>query len=312
MKQFYTVLIALLLLTFTSCRGKEQPSDPVNLLSSLDVAKVELVVIEGHLHGTYGFHETADPADQVYMKRFNKYVYNRQSDGSMVIDPKGTTKLCAVGGTRPSTGHATHEEELGAVYGMWIHYFDTAGKDVTQQVLGGANGKRLQHFFTAKDIKPTFDGTQAAIDERKSQEKFMTYLYCDTDPLTNRIKDGAKVSGKTNPIGHKGYFGFCVPRSQFTLEIVLSDLRSKGKPLPFYAHPSSADNLMTLSLPVIVYAHSDEELEEEEVDEFSESDRKYLQSIANAYGITMEQALKACLNRLYGDVPPHSDNGYWF
>lgn len=320
MKKIFTLFIATIAIALTSCRGKEAPVDLVN---QLDIAKVEVVAIEGHLHGKYGFHETADPKDQVHMKRFNKFVFVRKANGSMELDPSSVQKLCVTGGVGQHVDHDEHaeeheghhhhdESEAGSVYGMWIDYFDAQGNKITDKVIGGENGKHRQHFFVPRGIKPTFDGDQKTIDQHKEINQFMTYVYCDTDPLSARIKDGAKVSGETNPIGYKGYLGFFVPRSEFTLEVVLSDVGSEGKSSAFWKALPTNKTLMKLAIPVVVYADYRETVESETMEELTEADRKYLESIAHAYGITTEEALKALLNRVYGDVPPHSDAGYWF
>ena len=47
--------------------------------------------------------------------------------------------------------------------------------------------------------------------------EFFDYVYCDTDPWNKTNKfDGAKFTGQSNPIGHKGYFKFFVRISSLT------------------------------------------------------------------------------------------------
>ncbi|MDD7438148.1 MAG: hypothetical protein PUK66_04820 [Bacteroidales bacterium] len=318
MKKIVTLFVAAIALLATSCNnGKEELVAPIE---QFNIAKIEVVAIEGHLHGKYGFHETADPVGQVYMKRFSKFVFEKQADGTMALAPNSETALRATGGVGHGEEHAdAHEEEhhhdeseAGSVYGIWIDYFDSKGTKITEKVLGGDNGKRLQHFFVPREIKPTFDGIQSAIDQHKDVKQFMTYIYCDTDPLTARIKDGAPVSGEKNPIGHKGYLGFFVPRSQFALDIILSDVGGKTKSPQFWNTPSMNQPIVKLTIPVVVYAHFEETIENDNMADLTDADRKYLEAAARAYGITIDQALQALVNRVEGDVPPHSDAGYWF
>lgn len=317
MKKIVAFFVVGLLILTTSCKGKEEPVLPIE---QFDIAKIEVVVIEGHLHGKYGFHETADPVGQVYLKRFNKFVFEKQPDGTMALTQNSDSKLIATGGVGHSEEHDAadgadhHHDETEAIsqYGIWIDYFDSKGVKITEKVLGGANGKRLQHFFLPRNIQPTFDGDQGEIDEHKEVQQFMTYTYCDTDPLTARIKDGAPVTGEKNPVGYKGYASFFVPRSQFTLDIMLSDVGNKSSVLPFWSVPSNDKILVKLSIPVVVYAHASEYAENDDVANLSDADRRYYESIAHAYGITIEEAIEAYINRLEGEIPPHSDAGYWF
>ena len=60
-----------------------------------------------------------------------------------------------------------------------------------------------------------------------------------------------------------------------------------------------------------IFAHGYEAVEHYELENMTESDMKYLNSIAHAYGITQEEALEEILIRLHDDSG-HTDSGYWF
>lgn len=296
------------------------PVVPTSPLEIPKVSKIEVMIIEGHLHGTYGFHESADPVDQKHMKRLVKFVYDVQADGSLELAAGSSDKLCAVGGEGEHdpkiNTDAERSKKVTAAYGIWIDYFDAEGNKVTSEVLENGHENRLQHFFTVDDVRPTFDGDKDEVAKRASSDKFITYIYCDTKPLSSRIKDNAPVIGTDNPIGHKGYVGFSVPRSECQLHITLSDLdgvgkKDNGSPRPATAVPAGAKTIFSISIPVTVYAHYEEFCEAESLDELSEEDKKYLTSISKAYGITIEEAFAALENRL-NNTPKHSDSGYWF
>lgn len=337
MKKILYALLGVVALGFTACQSSDQPEEHGEIVFSnplavpAEIAKIEVVAIEGHLHGTYGFHESADPVGQKYLKRFHKFIFEKK-DNTFELSNEGNTKLFAVGGLSEEGGdhHEGHDhgdadghdhsgEEGTAAYGFWIDYFDAKGNKITSKILENGLQATRQHFFVARNMAPTFDGDIEEIKEHDEQHKFMDYLYCDTDPLSGRIKDGAQVIGATNPVGHKGYFYFFVPRAEFTLDIVLSDMAAQeklhnGAPRKFFEYSSNAKDLVRLSIPVYVYAHGYETVEEESYGEAMSNpiSKKYLESVARAYGITTEEAFDAAYNRVAGDVPPHSDAGYWF
>ena len=306
-------------LTFVACQNTECPKNqtPIELP---EVAKVEVVVIEGHLHGTYGFHQTADAKGQKYMRRFHRFIFEKGPDGSMILSSTSEQRLCAVGGIGEHDPKINNDSELSKkiaiAYGFRVEYYDAQGNQITDKVLGGDHSKRLQHFFTVSDTHPTFDGDKNEVDKYKESADFITYIYCDTDPLSARIKDGAKVVGSTNPIGYKGYLGFSVPRSECSLHITLCDLTSIGKlssgsPYRYYQIPTQGEKLVELTIPVTIFAHGYEAVEHYELENMTESDMKYLNSIAHAYGITQKEALDEILIRLHDDSE-HTDSGYWF
>lgn len=333
MKKILYTLLGVVALAFTACQSQDQPDEHSEIVFSnplqipTEIAKIEVVAIEGHLHGTYGFHESADPIGQKYMKRFHKFVFEKKGN-AFELTKEGNTKLFAVGGLEDENGHHDHADgdahdhsgqEGTAAYGFWIDYFDAKGNKITSKILEQGQQNSRQHFFVARHMAPTFDGDIAEIKEHNEQHKFMDYIYCDTDPLMSRIKDGAKIIGTDNPLGHKGYFYFFVPRSEFTLDIVLSDFGGKektlkGSPREFFQYPAGAKDLVRLSIPVIVYAHGYEAIEEDTLEEAlkNPASKKYLESVKHAYNITIEEAFQAVHNRIEGDIPPHSDAGYWF
>ena len=317
--RFNILLFIATALTVVACQNTECPNNqtPIELPK---VAKVEVVVIEGHLHGTYGFHQTADAKGQKYMRRFHRFIFEKGLDGSMILSPTSEQRLCAVGGIGEHDPKIKSDSELSKkiaiAYGFWVEYYDAQGNKITDKVLGGDHSNRLQHFFTVSDTHPTFDGDRNEVDKYKESAEFITYIYCDTDPLSARIKDGAKVVGSTNPIGYKGYLGFSVPRSECLLHITLCDLAaigkfSNGKPYRYYQLPTCADKLGKLTIPVTIFAHGYESVEHYKLENMTESDIKYLNSIAHAYGITQEEALEEILIRLHDDSG-HTDSGYWF
>ncbi|WP_298629881.1 hypothetical protein [uncultured Porphyromonas sp.] len=318
MKYNLFLITATALLTM-ACHGIDCPKDytPIELP---EIAKVEVVVIEGHLHGTYRFHQTPDAKGQKYMKRFNRFLFEKASVGSIILSSTSQQRLYAVGGIGEYNPKINSDSELSKkiaiAYGFWVEYYDAKGNKITDKVLGGDHKKRLQNFFTISDNRAAFDGDKREVDKYKSSADFITCIYCDTDPLSARIQDHAKVIGPSNPVGYKGYLGFSVPRSECTLHITLCDLApigklSNGRPYRFYQLPAQGEKLLELTIPVTIYAHGYEAVEHYTLGEMTESDMRFLRSIAHAYGITVEEALEENIIRLH-DTTPHTDSGYWF
>lgn len=157
--RFNIILFIATALTAVACQNIECPKNqtPIELP---ELAKVEVVVIEGHLHGTYGFHQTADARGQKYMRRFHRFIFEKGPDGSMILSPTSEQRLCAVGGIGEHDPKINSDSELSKkiaiAYGFWIEYYDDQGNQITDKVLGGDHSKRLQHFFYCFRYPPYF------------------------------------------------------------------------------------------------------------------------------------------------------------
>ena len=105
------------------------------------------------------------------------------------------------------------------------------------------------------DIRPSYGGKKEATDVNSTE--FFDYVYCDTDPWNKTNKfDGAKFTGQSNPIGHKGYFKFLRTHKQFNLEIRLMRAHNSklinGEASPFCA-PTARQLKEEAWLPTIAY-----------------------------------------------------------
>lgn len=269
-----------------------------------DVAKVELFFLEGHLHGTNLFHENGSPEGVKYMTLPQKFTLEADEEGHFHLSDESPNKMLIV--------RSKVYEGFSGVLGLWINYFDKEGNNIT----GNFANAQHQHFFAVKNPKPNFDGDAEAL-KGKSTDDFIHYHYGDTDPWDKSNKrEKAPFIGQEDPRGLKGYFWFNQERMSFDLEIQLYHSKA-SKEGSTYSTPSKAQATnggvdFRYSIPVNVYAREDEYVEADSIDELSDDDKRYIESVMKAYGLTLEEAWEE-LDKVYNNPrPPHSDDGYWF
>ena len=287
--------------------------------SLINPAKAVIEIYNGHLHGPHAFHQNPTPKELKYIGRNYKLTYTLEN-GKWVADPQNGKSVNLMGS---SEGHY--------VSAFVIHYYDKAGNEITSQIVNNGEDSHYQHFFMVDDIRPSYGGKKEATDVNSTE--FFDYVYCDTDPWNKTNKfDGAKFTGQSNPIGHKGYFKFLRTHKQFNLEIRLMRARNSkltnGEASPFYAPTARQLKeeawLPTIVVPMNIYMDSDErELDEKVYDtdydklsdnakDYSESNLMSIRSLMDAFGITdIKTAVLDFWWNFHGDSK-HSDAGFWF
>ncbi|MDO4780270.1 MAG: hypothetical protein Q3992_04515 [Bacteroides sp.] len=295
---------------------KEEPKEDPNMPTRIDIT-----FAEGHMHGDYAFHQSVDVEEMKHMKAVVRFSLEKTEKGWTPKDGK-YPKITAMSST----------PKAQSVYGLWIRYYNKEGEDITANFVENGNDSQYQHFFTATDIKPTFDWEQYMTYDPNgakkpegtykkpadyTTEEYMAYRYCDTNPWNQTYyKSGGKVKikGNTNPVGMKGYFKFNVERTIFNLNIELKKIVS-GKLIgqvvtPFHT-PSNRtqydkDFNLKFSIPICVFASIEEtndwEAEEDTLlEELNPIDLKFIKSLARAYEITEAEAYRDMLIKVYGD-----------
>ena len=287
--------------------------------SLINPAKAVIEIYNGHLHGPHAFHQNPTPKELKYIGRSYKLTYTLEN-GKWVADPQNGKSVNLMGS---SEGHY--------VSAFVIHYYDKAGNEITSQIVNNGEDSHYQHFFMVDDIRPSYGGKKEATDVNSTE--FFDYVYCDTDPWNKTNKfDGAKFTGQSNPIGHKGYFKFLRTHKQFNLEIRLMRARNSkltnGKASSFCAPTARQLKeeawLPTIVVPMNIYMDSDErELDEKVYDtdydklsdnakDYSESNLVSIRSLMDAFGITdIKTAVLDFWWNFHGDSK-HSDAGFWF
>lgn len=287
--------------------------------SLINPAKAVIEIYNGHLHGPHAFHQNPTPKELKYIGRNYKLTYTLEN-GKWVADPQNGKSVNLMGS---SEGHY--------VSAFVIHYYDKAGNEITSQIVNNGEDSHYQHFFMVDDIRPSYGGKKEATDVNSTD--FFNYVYCDTDPWNKTNKfDGAKFTGQSNPIGHKGYFKFLRTHKQFNLEIRLMRARNSkltnGKASSFCAPTARQLKeeawLPTIVVPMNIYMDSDErELDEKVYDtdydklsdnakDYSESNLVSIRSLMDAFGITdIKTAVLDFWWNFHGDSK-HSDAGFWF
>ena len=287
--------------------------------SLINPAKAVIEIYNGHLHGPHAFHQNPTPKELKYIGRNYKLTYTLEN-GKWVADPQNGKSVNLMGSSQDHY-----------VSAFVIHYYDKAGNEITSQIVNNGEDSHYQHFFMVDDIRPSYGGKKETTDVNSTD--FFKYVYCDTDPWNKTNKfDGAKFTGQSNPIGHKGYFKFLRTHKQFNLEIRLMRARNSkltnGEASPFYAPTARQLKeeawLPTIVVPMNIYMDSDErELDEKVYDtdydklsdnakDYSESNLVSIRSLMDAFGITdIKTAVLDFWWNFHGDSK-HSDAGFWF
>ena len=287
--------------------------------SLINPAKAVIEIYNGHLHGPHAFHQNPTPKELKYIGRNYKLTYTLEN-GKWVADPQNGKSVNLMGSSQDHY-----------VSAFVIHYYDKAGNEITSQIVNNGEDSHYQHFFMVDDIRPSYGGKKEATDVNSTE--FFDYVYCDTDPWNKTNKfDGAKFTGQSNPIGHKGYFKFLRTHKQFNLEIRLMRARNSkltnGKASSFCAPTARQLKeeawLPTIVVPMNIYMDSDErELDAKVYDtdydklsdnakDYSESNLVSIRSLMDAFGITdIKTAVLDFWWNFHGDSK-HSDAGFWF
>lgn len=290
-----------------------QPA-PNPLTTRFKATKVEIKIIEGHLHGPRHFHQNNRPEQIQYLGKNYDLVYNLV-DGEWKADEKNPAAVNLIG-----------SKNRNGVTAFVIRYYDKAGDDITAELVNNGEDAHYQHFFLAKDITPGYGGTSEPTD--KNGKDFFDYDYCDTNPwnATHHF-DHAPFVGDTNPLGLKGYFFFLKSHKKFNLEVKLmraeTSKKESGKLSPFYAPTANQlaneQWMPAITIPMNIYLDASELELEDDLDqedkpenEYSAGDQKIIRSLMNAFNITkFADAAADFYWNLNGSANPEAGT-FWF
>ncbi len=270
-----------------------------------EAAKIELILASGHFHGTL-FHQNVSAEGVKFLKAVQTITLVHNETTHKWEVEAGSDSIFRVLAAKEGSNYEVP-------YGLWIKYYNAAGEEITGHFVENGEDQRHQHFFTPRNVVPTFDGTAETDDNDPS--KMYKYVYMDTNPWNSTLKTGATLTGSTvvgkdgeitlfepqNPVGLKGYFNFTKVRKRFDLNISLihalqSKFMANGKTSPFY-QPKTGENIdMSYAVPVVIYAYRTDldNFNEDDVATYAElndADKAYIQMVAKTFNITVEEAM---------------------
>lgn len=321
MKKNYLKVLAMALMVlcasvaFVSCSDEpKKPHDESKDKLHDDPYKAVLTLVSGHFHGVK-FHQDADPEGAKYMKAVQTITFVYTEDKGWAPEAGSETTFRLTSGTKKTV----------SAYGLWIRYYNKDGEDITGQFIENNQDQIHQHFFIPKNVQPITEiGGIAQADDNEPTALF-DYTYMDTTPWNKTLRDeGTKLTGKENPIGFKGYFNFLKDRKSLTLRIKLMHARTSkfknGKPSPYYK-PSNAQLIgdhwdVEIDIPLIIYhSRTEEDSWESDTnvpyDKLRDNEKRIIDAIAYAYGISKQEALDALYLKICGNTSPES-GGIWF
>lgn len=326
-----TVLLMLAaMLNFTACDNdpvtpKNENEDPLHE----EPVKVTVQLVECHLHADwYKIQEQGGPHQNPvnkakYMKRVQEITYEiKKKEGWQLAE--GSQKALYV---QQNGEYKTGKNFTPApVYLVFIKYYNSAGELMNEQFFQDGQENIHQHFFTPVNIRPTFDGIQQEGDDDPLKQ--IDYIYADTTPWNKSQHDGAKITGRENPMGFKGVIRFLRDRKEFDLRLRLyHGYKSKIDPStkefsPFYLPSSYLIQNGTwdvdLNIPVIVfwsrqdYVDVDEDADVTKIPEDSLDDdsNRIIHSIMHTFKLSWTEALQEFIDYTY-NIGDHDSGHIW-
>lgn len=248
-KQNFKTVITMLILAFVglfavSCDRNE----PVNELKEKghdNWTRVEIIVREGHLHGT-SFHSNPfevdiDSEDGIlYLPKEQKIIFEQNEKGIVVrhredvqvlkIDGKFVQKYIKRDPMHPIevvTGTKLDDKGQPAStrYSMEIVYYNGQER-INSQFISPEQIEYHQHFFTTKEYTNWMTGEKFS-SNRYFADELYEYSYRDTNPEDKMIKSRNNPNGSelsNNPVGLKGYFYFAKNYAKFNMSVNLAHL----------------------------------------------------------------------------------------
>ncbi len=320
----YLLMLAFVLvagISFTACSGENTINPPipeegtdttkkVNPDLQGTVAKVVLHVYDGHLHGTYGFHQNTHAKQVKYLAVDKEFVYHLK-DNAWVADEKNPQSFNVIRGS--------------IVYALTIDYYDAFDNKLNGKYIDNGANKRYQHFFVPENVKAGY-GNKDNFKYDGDASSLFRYVYCDTDPWDKSNKyDNAKFRGDEDPLGFKGYFRFSENRVTFDLAIKLMEAKeskhtgkeSSASNIPTEEQLKTAKWLPEIKLPINVFMGSNEQLSgfevtlEKKESDYSPKEHLIIESLAKAFNITFMEAAHEFFFKQNGEAG-HNNNGFWF
>ena len=339
MRLTHTPLLSLLSifaaagLGLSSCNSNPvlKPDTPTDELESKDhdeAFRVEVTLNAAHYHGSELHILPPVEGAKIYDANVQKIVFENTPDGFL---PKAGTpsKFAVKGGLHPDKkpadpasagwtdgsfdGAAAHKG-IDAYY-LTIRFFAKDGDEITGEFGTPEESKIHQLFFIPEGIKATKFGDPATT--YTPDYHYLGYYYMDTTPWDK--EDGA-FTGISNPIGLKGLIEFYAPDTQFDLRIQLmhakvSKYLEDGKSTsPFYK-PTDLQRAredwedLDLRIPVVVFADAaDEYITSHSYEELTPEDKRLAEKLADALGISVEQAYADLLSSQNNDNETDHDH----
>ena len=315
---------------FASCSKEvDKPTPEVRDKLHEDPVKVKLVLVDCHLHSQWnaiqkvgGPHQNPD-TEARHVKMVQKITWQ--------LNP--ATKKWEFGKDGQECFYVQkagwYDGQPAPIYMLFIHYYDAAGKEITDQFQTEDQRRIHQHFFTAENVGTMKYGTAEADDSQTN--KIFDYLYCDTDPWNKSTKEGAKIIGKEDPVGFKGVLRFLKSRKKFNLRIQLyhgykSKFFDGGKARPFYDLSNkllqNGTTDIDFRIPFVVYMDredtdlftdkigSDTDLSAIAEDSLDEDSNRVIHYFMDAFGLPWKDALQEYVDLTY-NKKAHSAEGYW-
>ncbi|MDN4753322.1 hypothetical protein QYZ87_02070 [Porphyromonadaceae bacterium W3.11] len=338
-RNLINVLIVALatMLALSSCKNMDKPVDPTDETKEKNhdlPDKIELTLYRGHFHG-FDLHGSGMMEGQKYFKDVQTIIFKNVPGKGFQISPEGDQQFAILGGISsnkkasdivdPATANWTNEtfspSKVTAAqhqYGLIIKLYNK-GEEITSQFVTNGQDKIHQFFFLIKNQKASKYGDQSK--EYPNDYRLMNYFYYDTDPWNETIHGGAKLIGPSNPIGFKGILEFYEPYTQFDLNVKLLHARSSKfdtpnkKASPFYMmHKQQIardDTDVNITIPIYVFGDSNEYLNANKFEEMTESEKRLVNSLAEACNISPEEAFHDLWLQINGEPPVHDiDTGY--
>lgn len=338
--KIFSLLFAIAaVLTFSAC-GKDDdhptPSPQPQPSGEVEAYRAELVLAAGHFHGV-AFHQDPEYQNTKYLKPVQRMTFE-------LHDGKWKPVAGSVEIFRVMSSH-----EYLYPYGLWIHYYDAQGKEITAQIAANGVSRHHQHFFTPLEVKPTFDGQTEADDN--IPDSLINYVYMDTKPTAGILKEtvdpktgatipaaelvGSRVVGTNalgnifeplNPIGMKGFFQFKKPRKTFLLNVALYHFDGSGKFIgdkasgfngPTAGQRAAGHLELSFKIPIVVYASREETGEWRTIkdstpfDQLRPIEQRLVLSTAKAYATDKQTALSDWFKIITGEIDGES-GALWF
>ncbi|MBF1438697.1 MAG: hypothetical protein HXN48_09695, partial [Prevotella nanceiensis] len=218
----FSVLSIVFSLSFISCSNDpDTPEDQTKNKLHEDPAKVEVELIECHMHGNWNTIETLGGPHQnpesnaKYLRRIQKVTYELVQGKGWQVAENSAKKFYVIQAAEYGT---PDNQNPAPIYLMFIKYYNSKGVLMNQQFIDGGQDNIHQHFFAVENVKDLMTGN--AKTSNTSTLDNIEYKYVDTTPWNKTVKnDGAKLTGSTNPLGFKGAVKFLQNRTTFDLRI---------------------------------------------------------------------------------------------
>lgn len=279
--------------------------------NTTEIRKIKLELLEGHLHGM-SFHYVPGPTG---------FIRNNFSMvQSMTLEWHGSKWEITSGDLKQflmMQGKTFKGETIGQpVYGLFTRFYNNSGEEIT----GNFTNEHHQIFYQPRHIR-SFSTGQATSDQANG---FFDYYYRDTQRWDQTLHGGhARLSGDTDPVGHKGFFVFHKGDRQFSIDLQLwSTPKGKaaqgGELSP--AHTPSAHILSTgsklLSVQIPCYTWLDPSQTENITEDFEletmpEAQQRVLEALMKLLDINATQLASDMDLRFDGERGRESE-GRWF